>query len=128
MLIFTLGGGAHRVLHCLLQEDVGFTFPSLLTPANYELLCIRERDRWRSIGLEYFIESQLPYCLRQENGQWLAIPEVFGDVLCESAQLLRMLSGRVAPRDTDASGWVLETVDAVAPKRRRLLVKTAPGS
>ena len=37
-----------------------------------------------------------------------AIPESFGDLLCESAQVLRVLLGHCRSRGTPFGGWTLE--------------------
>jgi hypothetical protein len=101
-----VGGGACRLLHVFAQEDIGFVLATpKLADQDYFRLLLRERKRFRAQGLACMEEADLPFCLRQNNRRWLALPESFGDMLCESAQLLRMLSGKTAPRCKPGSGW-----------------------
>lgn len=110
-----LGEGAHRLLHVFLQEALGFKVLGKLHAQDYGQLALQERRRWRHAGLAAGLtEIQLPFALQMCNADnprkrtWRAIPEAFGDILCESAQVLRVLLGKRQPREQPYRGWNAE--------------------
>ena len=54
-----LGGGAHRVLHLLLQEHLGFPVKQQLRPEDYSNLAVAEREAWRRAALVDPTEAEL---------------------------------------------------------------------
>ena len=50
----TLGDGACRVLHLLFQQDAQMPLKSSLHHADYEALCLRERERFRKVAMNVF--------------------------------------------------------------------------
>ena len=95
----TLGSGCHDLLHVLLEEQVGFAIKRDLSPADYESLALRERNRFALVAANLFKAgeiSHVPYCLRKlktKGAGFEAIPEAFGDFCCESRKLLLQLLG-----------------------------------
>ena len=96
-----LGDGAHRLLGLLAKGHPEFCVKPTLTRADFGRLALLERLKWRRDALQVLREDQLPFCLQKEKSvprAWVAIPESFGDLLCEGAQVLRQLLGRAAMR------------------------------
>ena len=116
----TAGRGSSRLAHLLLQEDVGMQLTSMLNAQDYGTLILRERDRFRAQGLAVMAEGALPYCLQKRGGHYVAVPECFADMLCESAQLLLTCGGRKAARTKASEGWrqLSESGVEMAPQPR----------
>ena len=110
-----LGSGACRLLPLLLQEDIELpvcvsAHPDSTAYKHLKLasdLALRERNRFRAVGLKHFAggEESLPYCLRKQKGRYIATGESFGDLLCESAQLLLLLMGATKNIRYKRGGW-----------------------
>ena len=87
----TLGDGACRVLPLLFQQDAQMPLKSSLHHADYEALCLRERERFRKVAMNVFggNEALIPSPVRKDpSGRYVTLPESFGDLLCESAQYI----------------------------------------
>jgi len=64
----TLGDGACRVLHLLFQQDAQMPLKSSLHHADYEALCLRERERFRKVAMNVFggNEALIPSPVRKD--------------------------------------------------------------
>ena len=103
------------MLPLLMQEDHQRAVHVSLNPEENSLravkvasaFALKERERFRKTAILAggMTEEDLPHALKKDaKGRWLAPPETFGDVLCESAQLLALLGGSTTNlRQT--TGW-----------------------
>lgn len=130
-----LGDGALRLLG-LLRAEADCPPEVHWTPANVEWITkavLKERELFARMATERFQghPELLPICLRRKrvSGQWQyeCIPEVFGDFLCESAQLLIALltQGSAKHRKTpwsQSKPWPEHMVpsQSCSAKRRRV--------
>jgi hypothetical protein len=79
------------VLPLLFQQDAQMPLKSSLHHADYEALCLRERERFRKVAMNVFggNEALIPSPVRKDpSGRYVTLPESFGDLLCESAQYI----------------------------------------
>ena len=77
----TLGDGACRVLPLLFQQDAQMPLKSSLHHADYEALCLRERERFRKVAMNVFggNEALIPSPVRKDpSGRYVTLPESFG--------------------------------------------------
>ena len=104
----TLGEGSHRVLKLLVQQDLQIHLKGNLANKDYEVLALRERNRFRACAEKVFgSEDKMPSVVRKNAcGKYLLLPESFGDFLCKGAQILRCLLGRKKPHPLRlGDGW-----------------------
>ena len=124
-----LGSGSHRLLRILQEESMGFRMHrhAELSTQDYNVLALKEREQWRAVALRRGVPNkQLPLCLQKARlclcdgpvEEWVLLPEAFGDLLCEGAQIMRQLLGAASLRSEDARGWA-DMASPTGNKRRR---------
>ena len=105
-----LGDGALPLLQLLLSESTNFFMTSSLNSDDYSAIALQERDRFHRLAKSMYKAGQIPvipHCLaKYKNGHYVALPECFGDALCEGHKLLRQLLGRVSLREKESKDWV----------------------
>lgn len=100
--------GAHRLLMILQSECFGFDVKGKLKSEDYDCLLLEECEIWRALALKIYQDrSHIPLPLQKGGKDWLYMPEVFGDMLCETIHAIRQLLGTSTKplRVKKASEW-----------------------